>query len=121
MTDKITEPINWGDYGLYHHSNELANVDWVPVASHESGGGYDWIDFHAFWSPSARRYFWDGDAGCSCNSWGDNLYRLSDFRVGNKAALQRAFREFADEHYLSAGDALRTADEIARFKTGEPR
>lgn len=117
MTDTNPEPIDWADYGIYSPSDDLAAVDWVPVASYDTGGGYDWTRFHAFWSPSARRFFWYGDAGCSCNSWGDYLHRPSDFQDGDLAALQRAFREFADEHCLDAGDALRAADEIARFKT----
>ena len=122
MTDKTPEPIDWANaYGIYSPSDDLAAVDWVPVASYDTGGGYDWTTFHAFWSPSARRFFWYGDSGCSCKEWGDNLESPSDFYDGDKAALQRAFREFADECCLSAGDVLHIADQIARFKTGDPR
>ena len=122
MNDQTPKPIDWADtYGIYSPSDDLAAVDWTPVVSYDAGGSYDWTTFHAFWSPSARRFFWHGDSWRSCNWWGDNLHRPSDFYDGDKAALQRAFREFAEEKYLDAGDALRTADQIARFKTGDPR
>lgn len=71
------------------------------------GGGYEWTDFNAFYSPSARRFFWHGDSGCSCNSWSDDLRSASDFENDSQADLARAWEEFAKEQYT-----ITTADYI---------
>lgn len=75
--------------------------DWVEVAKLGDQGGYSWSDFNAFYSPSARRYFWHGDSGCSCNSWGDQLTDAADFENGDRPALLRAWEAFAKEHEYS--------------------
>lgn len=76
--------------------------DWIEIAALDDGrGDYEWSDFKAFYSPSARRYFWHGDSGCSCNGWGDEISSAASFEDGDKAALMRAWETFAKEHYLS--------------------
>ena len=89
--------------------------DWVEVAR-LGEGGYDWCQFNAFYSPSARHYFWHGDRGCSCNSWSDDVASASDFQNGDREALLRAWDAFSKENecsittsdYLSGAAELRT-------------
>lgn len=75
--------------------------DWIEVALLGTQGGYDWCDFNAFYSPSARRYFWHGGSGCSCNSWSEDLANAGDFENGDRAALLRAWEAFAKEYSYS--------------------
>jgi len=86
---------------------------WVEAAKLGDQGGYEWCDFNAFYSPSARRYFWHGDSGCSCNSWGEDLTGPADFQDGDRAALLRAWETFAKEHEYS----IRTTDYLAGVVT----
>lgn len=71
--------------------------DWEPAVSLVFGD-WEWTEFHAYWSPSARRYFWHYDSGCSCNAWGEDLRTAADFENGDKDGLLRGLRAFA-EHY----------------------
>ena len=74
-------------------------ADWIEVAAlYNSDGGYDWAEFKAFYSPSARRYFWHGDSGCSCNGWGDGVSSAESFENGDRDALNRAWKAFAEEN-----------------------
>jgi len=94
--------------------------DFVIVA--ELGeGGYDWCEFNAFYSPSARRYFWHGDSGCSCNSWSDDLASAADFEDGDRAALLRAWESFAkdNEYSITTSDYTDGVTKIHNF--AEPR
>lgn len=107
--------ITWGDFGVYDHKN--LPTDWMHVTSIESGC-YDWCALHAFWSPSARRYFWLDASGCSCNSWGDYLSSEADFSNGSKSDLMAAIRSFADEYdySVSAVQTIDAATEVSRFR-----
>lgn len=88
--------------------------DWVEVAAFESGGGYDWAIWKCWWSPSARRYFYDGGRGCSCNYW-ETPDTGSEFTyVETKPQLVAALKRFAEDNYEPS--ALALADEIHRFK-----
>lgn len=71
-------------------------ADWVEVTE-LSYYDYDWSIFRAYYSPSARRYFWYGDSGCSCNDWTDLIESPADFENGDRQALIRALREFGPE------------------------
>lgn len=78
---------------------EFAQVeDWVSVVSIDEGGGYDWAEFHSWYSPVARRYFWGSGAGCSCNYFAEGFSGFGDFASGDRPALMAAIREFADDH-----------------------
>lgn len=92
--------------------------DWVEVATLGDQGGYDWTDFNAFYSPSARRYFWHGESGCSCNSWGDDLSSASDFQNGERDALLRSWETFAkvNEYSISVTEYQHGVGEIRNFK-----
>ena len=85
---------DWTEYGIY--SAMGGSEDWRHVVS-LGGGGYDWAELHAFYSPSARRFFWRGGAGCSCFCWGTGL-AVGDFEDGDRDALLRGLEAFASEH-----------------------
>ena len=114
----MTEPttINMDDYGAWEWEGDSA--DWQHVVSIDPGLGYDWATLHAFWSPSARLYFWHGDGGCSCNGWGDDICTEADMKSGDRNALLRAIREFAEDypHYLYSADVLDAVGAVRRFK-----
>ena len=86
-TDELLTVV-WEDFGIYSH--ELP-ADWVHVAALDTGGAA----FHAFWSLSEFRYFWV--AGRS-RYWRGDLHRMGDFEVGDRLALLRAVRAFAERH-----------------------
>lgn len=112
--------IDWSDYGLYN--DKQMPTDWLHVTSINPGMGYEWTTLHAFWSPSARRYFWASGSGCSCNSWSDDLRTEADFENGDRDALRRGIRRFVEGHSysISGVDALDALDEVARFKEDCP-
>ena len=90
------------DYRTSKYAPIPGTEDWVEVALlGDQGGSYDWTDFNAFYSPSARRYFWHGDSGCSCNSWSDEVNTPADFEDGDRASLLRAWEQFAKDHEYS--------------------
>jgi len=106
-------------YGL----EELKNSDLVPVVSVNLGSGYDWEEFHAFFSPSRRRFFWASGAGCSCNSWHDGLRTLDDFENGVSradvmAAMNRFFDE-SEEYRSSRVDRIAKLAEVNSFNVRE--
>lgn len=115
MTDQ--KPIDWADYGVYTAPHMPA--DWVHVLTVNDGIEYEWSTLEAFYSPTARRYFWYGDSGCSCNWWGDTLTSEADFENGSKADLERAIRTFAGRGSLNTGDFLTALDDLRRFKAPE--
>lgn len=72
--------------------------DWVPVLTIDGGGGYDWTTLHAWYSPSANRYYWGGSSGCSCNWYGQDFNSVSDFQTGDRPALMAGIRSFMSDH-----------------------
>ena len=108
------------DYESRKYAPMPGTEDWILVAELGDGGGYDWTDFNVFYSPSARRYFWHGDSGCSCNSWSDGLSTDADFENGDRTALSRAWEAFAKDsyafsvtEYLSGVSTIRDLKETA--------
>lgn len=67
---------------LIYHDIEGVE-DFIDVVDVDFGGGYDWDEFHAWYSPSKRRYFWAEGSGCSCSYFGEDLYKLDDFSSGS--------------------------------------
>ena len=56
-------------------------------------GSWEWSEFMAYWSPAARRYFWDEQSGCSCYGW--EFEEAADgWENGDRAALLRAVDDF---------------------------
>ena len=87
--------------------------DWVEVASYDGGGGYEWAIWKCWWSPSARRYFYHGDTGCSCNYWDPPEHGDKFAYVETKAQLIAALKSYADDKYEPK--ALELIDDIHRF------
>lgn len=77
-------------------------LDLVEVFEDGDGGGYDWNVFKAWRSPSGRFYWWD-ESGCSCNDYGDGFRAASDFGDGDRDALERAYRDWAEGGYSNYG------------------
>lgn len=97
---------------------ELKNSDLVTVLSLNLGSGYSWNEFHAFYSPSRRRFFWASAAGCSCNSWSDYVGTLDDFENGlTRADVMSALNRWFDEEEASPDIRVRALAEINSFST----
>lgn len=97
--------------------------DWHLVAEAGDGGGYDWTTWRAYYSPSARRYFWYGTSGCSCNGWADDLHTSSAFESGARADAARGLRRFAKDcggYGLGPAEALDADARIRAFKEPKP-
>jgi hypothetical protein len=81
-----------------HSKGEYAAVpgteDFVRVHA-EYTGGYDWVSNDVFYSPSARRYFWYQDSGCSCYGPMESVDSVEDFSNGDRATALRAWDEWA--------------------------
>ena len=112
MSDK-TKPVIWADYNI----GLDMPADWVHVLTLDGSDTVEWSTLHAFYSSSARRYFWHGAVGCSCNCWSEELDSLADFENGEKTDLERALRRFGDTEYgISAEDMLDALADLRRFK-----
>ncbi|QPL14175.1 hypothetical protein SEA_MORRILL_21 [Microbacterium phage Morrill] len=76
------------------------DLDWVEVIDVDLGGGYDWDEFHAWYSPSQRVFYYASDSGCSCNSFGMFFNTVSDFQVTtDRPTLMKAITEWFDQTY----------------------
>lgn len=117
----MSETLKKFDYETCTYLPFSGTEDWVVVAELGDQGGYNWTDFNAFYSPAARRYFWHGDSGCSCNSWSDDLSTAADFENGDKDALLRAWETFAKEreYTITTSIYLAGVSTIRAFK--EPK
>ena len=89
--------------------------DFQEVVGIEFGGGYEWDSLEAWYSPSKRRFFWVEGSGCSCNSLGDDLYRIDDLESGNREELTNAVRsKYANGYNVSTDELL---SDLAMVKT----
>ncbi|UJQ87193.1 hypothetical protein SEA_BAILEYBLU_55 [Arthrobacter phage BaileyBlu] len=90
------------------------------IAVHDFyGGGYDWSSFHAYYSPSARRFFWYTDSGCSCYGPMESVDSIGDFEVGSREDLIRAWNAWAvvtRDYDVTLDEKISGALEIRRFK-----
>lgn len=86
--------------------------DWVQVTGVSLGEIYSWEDIIVFWSPTARRYYWYEDSGCSCHYWGENLETVGDFYDGDRKAAERALREFSKHRSQRAIAELNNFKEV---------
>lgn len=85
-------------FGAYGHE-WVDGLDWLPVVEVDLGGGWDWEEFHAWYSPTARRYFWGSGSGCSCDSFTDDFRSVGDFENGDRPALMAALNRYFDAMY----------------------
>ena len=77
--------------------------DWIAVAT-EIDGGWEWSAISFYYSPSARRYFWYSDAGCSCNWHMDHPVTASDFEDGTKLEAIREAKSWGIDDEIRAFD-----------------
>ena len=115
-----TEQLQKYDYSSNKYTPIPGTEDWAEVAD-LGEGGYEWTEFKAFYSPAARRYFWHGDSGCSCNYWTEAIDTADDFENGDKAALLRAWEAFSKEHpyAIQVADYLDGVEEIRKFRASK--
>lgn len=91
--------------------------DFVPVLFVDEGG-YEWAEFHAWYSPGQRRYFWSGQTGCSCFSY--EVSSLGDLQVGSRDDLLRSIKEWVEDDAKCYGvDGIAVMQAARDFK--EPR
>lgn len=84
----------------YDRGTWWRELDWVPVVSVDLGGGYDWNELHAWYSPSQRVYYWGSGSGCSCNSWREYFSSVADFENGQtRADLMAGIGRYFDDQY----------------------
>lgn len=102
----------------YRFKGDLKSLDFVPVVSVDFGGGYDWDEFHAWYSPSRRVFFWTSGAGCSCNSISDDIYSIDDLENGRERAdVMAAVRSYFDGRYDDKpGDRVEALAEVNAFR-----
>jgi hypothetical protein len=78
--------------------------DWVEVYSDTKSANWEWDGLSVYWSPSARRYFWFRDSGCSCNWHMDRARSVGDFYDGSRTELLADVGDW-DSH---VGNAIRS-------------
>ena len=76
------------------------SLDGIEVIIFKHDGVYDWAAFLAF----ARngQFYWASGGGCSCNSFGDSIYSVSDLETGRDEELVAAYKRWASEEYNPA-------------------
>lgn len=78
------------------------------IWSKDSGGGYEWAEFHVYNHPREQgKYVADWDSGCSCYSYeGPDDEDLEAESPLDKAGVIKAFKDFVDgnEYYFDAAD-----------------
>ena len=122
MRSELLSEYKWNDEdGCYKHHQLPGTEDWAVVA-HLFYGDYEWCEFNAFYSPSEHRYFWNGDYGCSCNSWIEGVSSSESFANGSRDDLLRAWRAFAEDntYKISPSSYQRGAETIRRFNPENP-
>lgn len=59
----------------------------IEATAYES---YEWAEFRAWYSPSARQFFWSGQSGCSCNMY-ETPSTIDGMENGSKQDMISAF------------------------------
>ena len=93
--------------------------DWHAVTQLYIGDGYGWTEWRVYFSPSARRYFWHGDSGCSCNYWADDVDSAEDFGNGSRADAVNNLRSFVEGFSDGTAETLEAVAEIKTYR--EPK
>lgn len=94
--------------------------DWVEVYNYCGGESYEWHDLEAFYSPSARQYFWISGGGCSCSYLWEYVETVDDLENGDREALIRAVKRHIDDDFTTEpGDKAEGVRRIRTFK--EPK
>lgn len=88
--------------------------DWKHIAYATSGGGFDWEEFHCWYSPSERQYFWIYGSGCSCHDLSDLIPHKGSFENGSKQDAIRALKRETKEYTTLSPDAIRACTKVIR-------
>ncbi|WIC90181.1 hypothetical protein SEA_VROOMVROOM_31 [Arthrobacter phage VroomVroom] len=100
--------------------SELIESEGLVEVAHLSAGGYEWSAIGVYYKPSARRFYWLTDSGCSCNWYGDGDYELGDLQDGDRQAAIQALKGLS--HYdgdPGRDDVEREAAQIRDYKHEE--
>lgn len=82
----------------YDGNHVPGTEDWELVAM-ASGGGWEWWEIQVCYSPGTQNYYWDEQAGCSCNEFewfADNLPSPKSWR-GVVRELRNEPTDYDDE------------------------
>lgn len=88
--------------------DQFDDADWVAVAYGSNSQDWDWDAMSIYYSPSARRYFWYSDSGCSCSYHMEYVRSTSEFEDGTRHAAIEAAKNGG---YESAATEIRAFDE----------
>lgn len=104
-----------------YHFKGVKELDFVPVVSIHLLEGYEWDEFHAWYSPSRRMYFWTSGSGCSCNSIADGIYSLDDLENGRaRSDVMAAVNRYFDDRHDSERYATDRADALYETNSFRP-
>ncbi len=93
---------------MYELGNVIRELSLTEVFSVETWD-YEWDELTAWRAPSGR-FYWYGDSGCSCTSFGENIRSAADLSDGDRDALERALREWCGsdhQKYIEGMEKLR--------------
>lgn len=110
MSTASVAPMEIADLFEFVDRPQMEGLDWVGVAHVDLGSGYSWREFGVWYSPSARRFFWASDRGCSCDTFYQGLSSPNDFSDGDRAAAIAAANRFCDG---DDGDEPRPVESVA--------
>ena len=93
------------------------SLDWVEVIDVCANLSYDWDEFHAWYSPKDRTYYWGADSGCSCSYYGYYIKSTSQFQSSqDKEVLARSLSEYLKDNHYSHDDRARYKAALREFK-----
>lgn len=97
-------------------AGELAQMELVCGVN--TGGGYEWDVFYAYYHTGRDRFYFISGGGCSCNWISDGVDSLGDFQdTATKQELARHFREYANYNYgLHQNEIESTVREILDYR-----
>ena len=86
----------------------------IKATAYES---YEWAEFRAWYSPSARQFFWSGQSGCSCNMF-EIPSTIDGMENGSKQDMINALRRFMQErdYYYNLEMALAYLESAKRWR-----
>lgn len=111
--DIVRDPDSWEAGSLIPDTEGFVEV--VSVG----GGGYDWAEFNCWYDTTSGQYYWDGQSGCSCDTfeiWGG----LGGLESGDRAAAIRGLKSFLGWGSHDFNERQR-AEIPARLRNFDPR
>lgn len=85
---------------IYYGRGWWDEVDWVPVVTIIAGDSSSWSEFHSFYSPSERLYYYASGSGCSCSSFAFYFREKGDWwKTPREEELRNAILGYIDVAY----------------------